>query len=133
MRVLFDTDLLLDVALRRAEFFTHSAAVLQWAESHPGGAAVAWHSLANLSYLLRPDARPFIRELLEFVEVPATGTEAVMQAIGFPMNDLEDALQAAAALTFGASYIVTRNISDYRRSPVPAMSPTEFIKEVGPD
>ena len=35
MRVLFDTDLLLDVALRRAEFFIHRAAVLQWAESHP--------------------------------------------------------------------------------------------------
>jgi predicted nucleic acid-binding protein len=133
MRALFDTDLLLDVALRRADFFTQSAAVLQWAESHPGRTAVAWHSLANLSYLLRPDARPFIRELLEFVEVPPTGTEAVMQAIGFPMNGLEDALQAAAALEFGAGYIVTRNVSDYRRSPVPAISPTEFLKEVGSD
>ena len=59
MRALLDTDLLLDVALRRAEFFTHSAAVLQWAETNPGRAAIAWHSLANLGYLLRPDARPF--------------------------------------------------------------------------
>jgi len=132
MKVLLDTDLLLDVALHRAEFLADSAAVLRWAESNPGRAAVAWHSLANLSYLLRPDARPFIRELLEFVDVPMAGTEAAMQAIGFPMNDFEDALQAAAALAFGARCIITRNTADYRRSPVPAISPAQFIKEVNP-
>ena len=130
MRVLLDTDVLLDVALRRASFLANSAAVLQWAESEPGQAAVAWHSLSNVSYLLRPDARPFIRDLLEFVEVSPTGTDAAKQAVGFPMKDFEDALQAAAALAFGASYIVTRNARHYRRSPVPVISPAEFVAEV---
>ncbi len=132
MKALLDTDLLLDVALAaRGEFFSNSAAVLQWAESNPGRAAVAWHSLSNLCYLIRPDARPFIRALLEFVEVPMAGTEAAMKAISYPMNDFEDALQAAAALAFGARFIITRNVSDYRRSPVPAVSPAAFIKEFG--
>jgi len=36
MKVLLDTDLLLEVALRRAEFLANSAAVLRWAESNPG-------------------------------------------------------------------------------------------------
>jgi hypothetical protein len=130
MKALLDTDLLLDVALNRTEFYTASATVLRWAESNPGRAAVAWHSLSNMSYLLRPDARPFIRALLEFVEIPVVGTEAAIQAIGYPMNDFEDALQAAAALAFGARFIVTRNVSDYRRSPVPAISPSEYIKEL---
>jgi hypothetical protein len=129
MKVLLDTDLLLDVALGRADFIDNSAAVVQWAESNPGRAAVAWHSLSNLSYLIRPDARPFIRALLEFVEVPMVGTEAAMKAINYLMNDFEDALQAAAALAFGARFIITRNISDYRRSPVPAISPSVFIKD----
>jgi predicted nucleic acid-binding protein len=130
MRALLDTNILLDVALPRTEFFSDSAAVLQWAESNPGRAAVAWHSLANLSYLLRPDARPFIRDLLEFVEIPMAGTEAAMQAICFPMDDFEDALQAAAAMAFGAECIVTRNAADFRRSPVPAISPATFMKKV---
>lgn len=127
MRVLLDTDILLDVALRRAKFLANSAAVLTWAESEPGQAAVAWHSLSNVSYLLRPDARPFIRDLLAFVEVAPTGTDAAKQAVGLPMSDFEDALQAAAALAFGASSIVTRNAKHYRRSPVPAISPAEFV------
>ncbi len=129
MRVLLDTDVLLDVALRRARFLEDSAAALRWAESAPGQAAVAWHSLSNISYLLRPDARPFIRDLLEFVEVPSTGTDAARQAASFPMKDFEDALQAAAAVAFGASYIITRNAMHYRRSPVPAISPAQFVAE----
>lgn len=130
MRVLLDTDILLDVALRRGRFLADSAAVLRWAESEPGRAAVAWHSLSNISYLLRPDARPFIRGLLEFVEVAPTGTDAARHAVGLPMTDFEDALQAAAALAFGASSIVTRNARHYRRSPVPAISPADFVAEV---
>lgn len=130
MRVLLDTDVLLDVGLGRVKFLTASAAVLRWAESEPGQAAVAWHSLSNISYLLRPNARPFIRDLLHFVEVPPTGTDAAKQATAFPMTDFEDAMQAAAALTFGAAYIVTRNATHYRQSPVPARSPAEFLAAV---
>ena len=130
MKVLLDTDILLDIALHRIEHFANSAAVLQWAESHPGRAAVAWHSLSNISYILRPDARPFIRELLEFMDVPTAGIDAAMRALSFPMTDFEDALQASAALTFGAQYIVTRNTPDYRRSPIQAISPAQFLKEI---
>jgi predicted nucleic acid-binding protein len=130
VKALLDTDVLLDVALRRPRFLADSSEVLEWAESEPGQAAVAWHSLSNINYLLRPDARPFIRDLLEFAEVPPTGTEAARHAIGFAMRDFEDALQAAAALAFGASYIVTRYATHYRRSPVPAVAPAEFLAHI---
>ncbi len=130
MKVLLDTDILLDVALRRVKFFEDSAAVVEWAESEPGQSSVAWHSLSNIAYLLRPDARPFIKELLTFAEVPATGTSGAKQAMSFPMKDLEDALQAAAALRFGAFYIVTRNSEHYKNSPVPALSPKEFLLKI---
>ena len=96
MKVLLDPDILLDVALRRVEFFEDSAAVFSWAETNPGDAAVAWHSLSNLVYMVRPDGRGFIRDLLEFVEVAAVGTDDMRMALGFPMKDLEDAMQSWA-------------------------------------
>jgi hypothetical protein len=132
VKILLDTDVLLDVALRRASFIPDSAQVLKWAESAPGQSAVALHSLANLAYLVRPDARSFIRDLLQFVDVPALSTRHVQQAVGFPMADFEDALQAASALAFGASFIITRNLHDFRRSPVPAMSPAQFLAHLKP-
>jgi predicted nucleic acid-binding protein len=128
MKALFDTDILLDVALGRTEFLVDSAEALGWAEDHPGLVAVAWHSLSNLAYLVRPDPREFIRDLLTFVEVASVGTVQARLALTYSMGDLEDALQAACAVSFGASFLVTRNTNDFRNSPVPAVPPAAFLK-----
>lgn len=129
MRILIDTDVLLDFAIGREPFFAASTRVFAWVQDHPGAAAVAWHSLSSLAYLAPAQARGFLRDLLKHVEVPTVGTREAIQALNFPMRDIEDALQAAAALAFRAEWIITRNVSDYRRSPVPALSPTEFAKK----
>jgi hypothetical protein len=50
VRILLDTDVLLDVALAREPFAADSTEVLRWAEAG-GAAAVAWHSLINCAYL----------------------------------------------------------------------------------
>lgn len=131
MTALVDTDILIDIALKREPFWAPAARVIEWAENSPGQVAVAWHSLSNVAYLVRPDARPFLEHLLRFVDVATVGTREAKQALGFPMNDLEDALQAAAAIAFGADCIVTRNLGHYRTSPVPALSPTQFLRQLG--
>jgi hypothetical protein len=41
-------------------------------------------------------------------------------------------LQAAAAQTAGASYIVTRNTKDFKFSRVPALAPADFLSEFNP-
>jgi predicted nucleic acid-binding protein len=125
MRILIDTDVLLDVALAREPHVAASAGVLEWAEAG-GEAAVAWHSLTNCSYLLK-GGRPFLKKLLQLVEVPAAGTRDASRALDSPMPDLEDAFQVAAALVWEADFIVTRNLNDYRKSPVPALSPAQFL------
>jgi len=50
------------------------------------------------------------------------------RALSLPMRDFEDALQAVAAESVGAQAVITRNAADYRRSPVPAVSPAEFLR-----
>jgi len=47
MKVFFDCDVLLDVGLQREPHFDASARLLDWAERHPGRAALAWHSVGN--------------------------------------------------------------------------------------
>lgn len=133
MKVLLDTDVLLDVALLRREFYEASARVLEWAEAEPGQAGVAWHSLSNLAYLVRPDARPFLRDLLQFVEVAPVSTESARLAVEMSLGDFEDALQVASALAFGASFLITRNLAHYKRSPIPALSPAQFLEHIAKD
>ncbi|MFN2432830.1 MAG: PIN domain-containing protein [Gemmatimonadota bacterium] len=130
MRVLLDTDILLDVALARVPHAARSAAVLRWAESG-GAAAVAWHSVANCAYLLKDGGRSFLTRLLRLVEVAPVATADARRALDLPMADVEDAFQAAAALAWEADAIVTRNVADYRHSPVRALSPAAFLEQAG--
>ena len=133
--ILLDTDILLDVALNREPHVEHSAALLGVLESRPRMAFVAWHTLSNFYYLVSPtrgkdDAREFLVELTRFVSVAPTNTEAFHQAAFLPLRDFEDALQVAAAQACGASFIATRNVKDFRRSPVPARTPRHLLKEL---
>ena len=84
--------------------------------------------MSNFYYIVAPlrggrSTRDFIVELTRFVAVATTGTEAVRYAAGLPMTDFEDALQVAAARACGGRCIVTRNVRDYARSPIPAVHP----------
>lgn len=135
--ILLDTDVILDVALDRTPHVEASSALLDRIERDPAaGAFVAWHTLSNLYYLLRPatgtgDARDFLVSLTDFVVVAPTDTADLRSAAAFPMSDLEDAMQAAAAQACGALYIATRNVKDFERSPVPARTPRELLELLG--
>lgn len=129
MKILIDTDVLIDVALNRAGFAEESAKVLDWAELNPKQAAIAWHSASNLAYIVKQDARAFLSDLLSFVEVATADTATMRQALALPMSDFEDALQVSSAISFGADIIVTRNVGDYKRLPIRAVSPTRFVQE----
>ncbi len=126
MRVFIDCDVLLDVALARKPFLNASAAVLHWAAAG-GEAAVAWHSLCNCAYLLKGGGRPFLERLLKIVEVAPVRTIDARRAMELPMPDLEDAFQASAALAWKADVITTRNVSDYKRSPLKATTPAKLL------
>ena len=127
MRIFIDTDVLLDVLLKRDPFFTASAKVLDWAEAHAGCAAVSWHGLANLHYISKNGAESFTRELLGFAAIPGTGTSQLLQALELGFADLEDAMQVSSALLFGAQILVTRNVGDFRTSPIRAIPPEEAL------
>ena len=135
MKLLLDADVLLDTALRREPFASDSDRLIQWCQETPQTALVAWHSVSNLYYLLRAGrtdarAREFITDLMRFVVVTSGGTEAVRQALMLPLRDFEDALQVAAALSGGADFIITRNIRDFGRSPLPAVTPSHFLRKI---
>jgi hypothetical protein len=125
LRILLGTDVLLDVALARKPFAPASREVLRWAEAG-GAAAVVWHSVANSAYVLKGGGQPFLERLLHLVEVAPVATADVRCALDLPLSDVE----AAAGLAWQADAIVTCNLVDYRRSPIPPVTPTQFLKRL---
>ncbi len=132
--ILLDSDVLLDVVLAREPHLAPARTLLELLEGKKR-AFVAWHTLSNLYYLTRPlrgaaAARQFLDDLTAFVVVAPTDTEAFRYALSLKIGDLEDAMQIAAAWACGASWIATRNVSDFRRSPIPARRPEQLLKEL---
>lgn len=130
--ILLDTDVLIDVALDRHPHAAPAAELLDRIEHGGEAAYIAWHSVSNFYYLVAPalggvSTRDFIVELTRFVDVAATDTESIGYAVGLPMADFEDAMQVAAARACGARHIITRNVRDYGRSPVRAITPQDAL------
>ena len=133
--MLVDTDVLIDVALDRRPHSGPSSEFLDRLESGGRRAFVAWHTLSNFYYLVTPargaaETRDFIAELVRFVAVAPADTAALRYAVSLPMADFEDALQVAAARACGARHIVTRNVRDFARSPIPAVTPQEALEQL---
>lgn len=128
MRLFLDTDVILDVLLDRKPHVEHSAQVLDWAEGHPGRAAISWHGAANIHYLSRNGAETFLDEITTFVEIPPCGSTHLKQAISLGFSDLEDAMQVVSGLQFNAQCIVTRNLKDYAKSPIKALTPKDLLR-----
>lgn len=136
MKIFVDCDVLLDVGLGREPFCRPSGKLLDYLEANPGSGFIAWHSVANFFYVVskatsKEQAKSFIVKLCQFVQVVPTGNSQVLLAAALPVNDFEDALQCTAAMTSSASVIATRNVSDYRNSPIEAMTPEQVLDELG--
>ncbi len=136
MKVLFDTNVVLDVLLDRPLLAASSRAALAWGFEHPGRAALAWHSVATLAWFLEKNGpadkvRPLLAELAARLDIVGGADRELLRAIALPLADFEDAMIVALAESAGATHIVTRNTSDFRRSPVKAVAPEAFLKLVG--
>jgi hypothetical protein len=130
MLLLLDINIILDVVFQRPGEPASSALIGSCGEQHQ--AWVAWHSVATLAYLIERErspavAREVVTGLLTWARVATTGHQDAVQALQLPMSDFEDALQVSAAQACGADYIITRNGRDFVQSPLPALSPDDFL------
>jgi hypothetical protein len=136
MHLLQDINVLLDVVFERPDAPGSSQVIARCGCEHD--AWLAWHSMATLAYLVgrhqrsAAEARDFLRNLLMWADVAVTQRSDALQALDWPMPDYEDARQAAAAVACDARVIVTRNVRDFKGSPVPAMTPEAFMRRHPP-
>lgn len=134
-KVLFDSDVLLDILAQRQPFVLASAQSLDVALKGKVQGYVAGRSVTNIFYILRRQvgsevSRELLSRLLTRIQVVSVTDEVIRQALISPIKDFEDAVASIAANFAGLELIVTRNIADFVDSTVPAMLPEEFLSQV---
>lgn len=132
MKVAVDLNVVLDVVQKRHPHYGASATVLTQVVEGTIAGVLPSHAFTTLHYLVerfagRDKAGELVDWLLHHFEVAEAGRTELLHARTLAFADFEDAVVAACAVRVGADLIVTRNISDFRRSPVPAMTPEELL------
>src|ERR1044072_2748075 len=119
MRVLLDTDVILDAIVAREPFTVPALELLDLSEA--GGLEVYISALTplNIFYIARKaksstDLREAIKPLLRAVKVCPLDESVLSAAFAAPFYDYEDAVQLCCAEAAGLEAIVTRNISDFK-------------------
>jgi len=68
------------------------------------------------------------QKLLSLLEVASVDRAVIEGALEGKYKDFEDGVIAEAVRQINANVIVSRNVSDYKTSPMPAHSPAELLK-----
>lgn len=139
MRVLIDTNVLLDFYFKRPEFYDAAEMILEMCMNKSIDGCIAAHSVINAFYILRRNMplelrRNTLKDLCVIVSIIGIDREKLLAALdNEEFADVEDCLQDECALSCGAEYIITRNIKDFEKSKIPAITPNDFLKMLGND
>ena len=136
MRILIDSNILLDVISRREPFYQAAKTIIAscWQEDLSG--TITAQTVADIFYILRKDFSYSERckillkfcKILYVSDINNAKIFAALQNEDF--TDFEDCLQAECAADINADYIVTRNTKHFAKSSVPAVTPEYFCKSV---
>ena len=135
MKILIDTNVIMDSLIGREPFFDDSDKVLKLCSEHKIEGYVAGHTITNLFYLLRKhysnnDSRNILLNLIEFLKVENIDIGKIKLALeNVDFKDFEDCLQVECGYSIQADFIITRDVKDFSLSKIKCLSPSEFLKE----
>ncbi|GHU87547.1 twitching motility protein PilT [Clostridia bacterium] len=138
MKIMIDSNVVVDVYQDRELFADNSAAVLKLSESGKVSGFISASMITDIYFILgrhlKDDdrLRQLVRKLLTTVTLTDVFAKDVTAALDSPVSDFEDALVAQCAKRVRADYIVTRNEKDFAKSAVPAISPEDFLHKFFP-
>lgn len=133
MKVLLDTNILLDFYTRREPFFEEMKRFRIAAYFGDIELWAAAQSFVDIEYILRHDKsveeiRAIMQSSLEFIQISAPAASDIFDAIGSDWPDLEDFVIARCAERIKADWIITRDKNGFLDSKVPACAPLDFFK-----
>ncbi|BAU15460.1 hypothetical protein LEP3755_60190 [Leptolyngbya sp. NIES-3755] len=134
MRILVDTNIVLDFLLRREPFLRDARQLFREIAAGQIVGYVTATTLTNIFYIAQrqtrsvAQARQAVSETLTVMEICAVNRDILEQAFGLDVTDFEDAVQIACAIEQVLEAIVTRDQQDFLNSPVPVLSIADLFQ-----
>lgn len=132
MKVLIDTNVILDYVFERRPFVEHSAEIIKAAIQGGIQGYISASAITDIYYILRKHkdhsfAKNFITDLINFLEIASVNRQILFSALKSDFTDIEDAVQNSVAEHENLDGTITRNTGDYKLSKLLVLSPDQFF------
>ena len=134
MNILFDTNIFIDVSLKRDPFYTDSYEALNKVDGVKINGFILASTFTDIYYICRKtlghaQTIDILTTLIETINILGINRDTIIFAIHSNFTDFEDAVQNAAAELNDIDIIVTRNAKDFIHGKIPTQTPTEFLEK----
>lgn len=134
MKVLIDTNVILDVLCNRKMFVEDSLKIFKLSETKQIDGYISALSIANIIYIMRKELSHInVKKILDMLShifnIIELNEQDLMEGCNLQFNDYEDGIHCNQASRIKADYIITRNIKDYKNSIIKPISPNELTRQ----
>ena len=136
MRVLLDTNIILDFFLERHPFYSESSQLFDEIASRKIEGFFSASSATDIFYLCRRQtqnldtARQILERTLALLTVCPVTQTVLEAAFRSRLPDFEDAVQIACAIDQNLDAIVTRNSKDFQTNFISVVSIADFLQQI---
>lgn len=135
VKILLDTNIILDIALERQPFFGESEQVLFLVEQGEVEGYISASTFSDLYYIIRKakgrdSTLEFLRYIATFCQVATVDNSVISMALASNFKDFEDAIQYSTAVINQIDAIVTRNPRDFPVTTPRIVTPDQLIQEL---
>jgi len=139
MNVLIDTNIAIDVLLKRTPYYGYSQLILLLSEEKDIDIFISASAVTDVFYIINKTyknslhSQNVIENLLEIINVAVVDEDMIHEALDAKWVDFEDCVQFTAGESISAKYIITRNPKDFINQTIEIVSPKEFINIISPE
>ncbi len=131
MKLLIDTNVILDVLLQRHPFGESALRILALVERGEISGYLCGTTVTTLYYIVRKHrgvdtARKCLSSLLTIFEIAPVNRTILQNALFLDFSDFEDAVLHESAKAICVDGIVTRDVTDFRHASLPVFAPDEL-------
>lgn len=131
MKILVDSNVIIDILCKREPFFEDSYNALN-KSIDDGTIFISASAITDIFYIVRKylgikQTKDCIKNLLGLVKIADTKGLDIEKALPSEISDFEDAVVSAIAERLKVKYILTRNTKDFVKSKIPSITPQEYL------
>lgn len=132
MKLLLDTNIVLDVLLKRQPYGDFALKIFAWIEKGEISGYLCGTTVTTIDYIVRKHlgadaAKQCISSLLTIFDIAPVNRSVLLTALALDFPDFEDAILHESANAVCVDGIVTRNIADFKKSVLSVFGPDELV------